>query len=389
MDRVQEKIVNIACWPTPQEYNEAVQNLQYSMLDHELRCGTPELNEFGLPKPNSGTFASVYKITAGINDWALRCFLFHRPEQHERYKILQSYLEGMEPEWCVPFSYLEKGINVQGQELPLLKMRWVDGVDLCEYIDANLCSRQNLSSLRDEFKKQVQRLMSLGIAHGDLQHGNILVANDKVRLVDYDGMYIPSLQGLGSAEIGHRNYQHPHRTSAHFGPWLDNFPSWVIYCSLTCLMQDPRLWHVLEAGDESLLFRQADFDDPLRSRAFYVLEQHPDPKVHNSAKYLRSLLNMELPDIPYLGSFPESISILPEVQLPAAPPTKNISSTLHSPPRTFEQSLIQGLICAFWMYVAVLGSQLILGFLAMCLYLCPAWPSKPFGIGFLDLLRIL
>jgi thiamine kinase-like enzyme len=33
-----------------------------------------------------------------------------------------------------------------------------------------------------------------GVAHGDLQHGNILVANGKPKLIDYDGMYVPALR---------------------------------------------------------------------------------------------------------------------------------------------------------------------------------------------------
>ena len=39
------------------------------------------------------------------------------------------------------------------------------------------------------------------IAHGDLQHGNIIVQDDgTIRLVDYDGCYVPELAGLKSNE---------------------------------------------------------------------------------------------------------------------------------------------------------------------------------------------
>jgi GGDEF domain-containing protein len=30
-------------------------------------------------------------------------------------------------------------------------------------------------------------------------------------LIDYDGVFIPGLQGLRSIELGHPNYQHPQR----------------------------------------------------------------------------------------------------------------------------------------------------------------------------------
>ena len=100
----------------------------------------------------------------------------------------------------------------------------------------------------------------MGIAHGDLQHGNIKVeAGCRIILVDYDGMFVPSMQGFTSNELGHRNYQHPGRTKDHFGGYLDNFSAWSIYTSLYCLTLDPTLWRKLEAGDECLLFRQEDY----------------------------------------------------------------------------------------------------------------------------------
>ncbi len=313
--------IKVVSWPSPQDYNEAVQNLEHSMLDPDLRSGAPELNAFGLPKPNSGSFASVYKISSGTSDWALRCFLHNRPDQHERYKILHAHLESIEQLDClVSFSYLEEGIRVHGRMLPALKMSWASGVQLIEYIEANLKSAKRLAALRDEFKKQMQGLKTAGIAHGDLQHGNILVLDNKVQLVDYDGMYVSSLESLGSLELGHRNFQHPKRTRDHFGPWLDNFPAWVIFCSLTCLMHDPSLWNELDAGDECLLFRSFDFMNPLESRAFYVLENHRYEQVRVAAKFLRSLLDYELEEVPYLDELPVYVRDLPEVRLPEPVP---------------------------------------------------------------------
>lgn len=309
--------IKVVSWPTPQDYNEAVQNLEHSMLDPELRSGAPELNALGLPKPNSGSFASVYKISVGTNDWALRCFLHNRPDQYERYKILQAFLGSVQPLDClVSFNYLENGINVNGRVVPVLKMKWADGVQLTEYIQANLNSAEHLSALRDAFKMHIQSLNSCGIAHGDLQHGNILVLEDKLKFVDYDGMYVPPLENAASLELGHRNFQHPKRTGAHFGAWLDNFPSWVIYCSLTCLIYDANLWNKFEAGDECLLFRAEDYAQPLDSPAFYELETHHDERIRSAAKFLRSLIDYEMEDIPYLDDLPIYVRDLPALRPP-------------------------------------------------------------------------
>jgi hypothetical protein len=89
----------------------------------------------------------------------------------------------------------------------------------------------------------IKTLQQASVAHGDLQHGNVFVVGEELRLVDYDGMYVPSLTGKTSHEIGHRNYQHPHRTERDFGPHLDTFSAWVIYASLIVPAIDSTLWH--------------------------------------------------------------------------------------------------------------------------------------------------
>src|SRR5262249_54737919 len=139
-----------------------------------------------------------------------------------------------------------------------------------------------------------------GIAHGDLQHGNVLVVNGDFRLVDYDGMYVPALQGRQSHELGHRHYQHPWRTAIDFGPFLDNFSAWVIYVSLVMLSVEPSLWHRLDAGEEHLLFRREDFENPRSSRALSVLQRLQDSKAQSIVSLFASLLYLNLSEIPPL-----------------------------------------------------------------------------------------
>jgi hypothetical protein len=139
-----------------------------------------------------------------------------------------------------------------------------------------------------------------GIAHGDLQHGNILVTEEGIRLVDYDGMFVPGMEGMISNEIGHRNYQHPKRDPTHFGPWLDNFSAWVIYISLRVLATDPQLWQVGAAGDEAILFRQDDFNNPDNSPLIAALAAHPDPWVKRATDAVVLTLKATPDQVPYL-----------------------------------------------------------------------------------------
>ncbi len=63
-------------WPTPQEYNEAIQNPRSAFADPELKASQPILTPMGLPRPISGGFASVYQlVTEEQRTYAVRCFL--------------------------------------------------------------------------------------------------------------------------------------------------------------------------------------------------------------------------------------------------------------------------------------------------------------------------
>jgi hypothetical protein len=114
--------------------------------------------------------------------------------------------------------------------------------------------------LAAKFALMVKDLSVLGVAHGDLQHGNLLVTpGGELKLIDYDGMYVPGLAQLGACEIGHVNYQSPARTMSSWGPYLDNFSAWIIYASLIALAIDPGLWPILHNdGDEALIFHKDD-----------------------------------------------------------------------------------------------------------------------------------
>jgi hypothetical protein len=124
--------------------------------------------------------------------------------------------------------------------------------------------------------------------------------------IDYDGMYIPALAGRPSEEMGQRNYQHPLRTAMDFGPTLDHFSEWVIYVSLVLLSWDATLWTKLKGGDECLLFRKIDFDDPESSLA----------------EALRTLLYFSASQVPPLdaSSMPTDLPLIASTPAPSALP---------------------------------------------------------------------
>lgn len=305
-------------WPTPQDYNEAIQMPAFSFADEELRIGQPDLSPLGLPRPISGAFASVYRVRSHSRDLAVRCFLRDVSDQHQRYQTLSRYLPVGGSHYTAGFQYIPQGIKLSSGWFPILKMEWLEGKSLDQFVAEYLNNPNTMQLLAERFKQLVITLNRKGIAHGDLQHGNIIVVPTGIKIVDYDGMYVPDFKGRAATELGHPNYQHPLRSAEHFGDYLDNFSAWVIYCSILMLSIDKGLWKQLVGGDECLLFRQADFANPYRSYAFSVLEHHENRQIQQMTRILRSLLQCKPEAVPLLTAEVQAIADMPNLPDPSS-----------------------------------------------------------------------
>jgi serine/threonine protein kinase len=287
-----------------------------------------------LPSCASGNFASVFCLSNDKRKFAARCFLHDVPDQENRYSAISKFILTDDLPYTVSFEYLPDGIKVQDRWYPLLKMQWVDGITLNQYISENHNNSQALNLLAGYFKQMMYELHRAGIAHGDLQHDNILVSDDELRLVDYDGMFVPALAGNTANELGHRNYQHPQRDRSTFGPFLDNFSAWIIYASLKSLAVDNSLWEILKGGDDCLLFRHSDFISNGSDGALSKLSKHSNEHIRGYAAVIESFLKMPVESIPGLETSIDVVhpksgdvwwapEVTPEV-VPAAEPPKGI-----------------------------------------------------------------
>jgi hypothetical protein len=159
----------------------------------------------------------------------------------------------------------------------VLIMEWVDGNPLDVYIGSLIAQHKaqgNLKPLADQWVRLIARLNSSDVAHGDLQHGNVIVTADGLlKLVDLDGMYVPALHGRPADEMGHVHFQHPKRAQAAFDERVDDFSSLAIYLSILALDKEPRLW--AEFHDDNLIFSKSDFAEPARSKLFARLKAEP------------------------------------------------------------------------------------------------------------------
>lgn len=289
-------------WPTPQDYNEAVQSPQSSFSDPELKAGRVEEDKLGLPRPISGRFAVVYSMRCGQRSFAVRCFQSEVPDQQERYAAISEHLKRARLPYTVGFEFLKEGIRIRGQWYPVLKMEWITGQPLHTYVEGHLKDSAALVRLATDWITMTEALQKVSLAHGDLQDGNVLLAGGHLKLIDYDGMFVPALAGKTSNEGGHRNYQHPNRTAMDYGIFLDNFSNWVIYVSIVALAIDPSLWTRLKGGDECLLFRKEDFTPGGGSQALSALSQHGDPRLRALASIFESLFYLMPDQVPALAT---------------------------------------------------------------------------------------
>jgi hypothetical protein len=255
-------------WPSPREFWEAIQTPQLCFADPILRTSKPALDRLGLPLVASGGFASVFKLNTadGAGAKAIRCFRGSLGDKERRYKELSAHLARYRDNPLARFQYVPDGMAVAGKRYPILVMDWIEGSTLDVYIAGVLKlpdAKQHLRHLAEQWLHLMSALNERTAAHGDLQHGNILVNNGVYTLVDFDGSFVPSLAGLQSIENGHANYQHPKRRPEYFNSTLDRFSGLVIYVSLLALERQPELWP--RYHDENLLFKRADFEAPRRS----------------------------------------------------------------------------------------------------------------------------
>jgi hypothetical protein len=289
----------MATWPDLTDYHEALQFPQRSLGDTELQRAQIDKDRFGMPKPATGGNAVVYKATEGQNVWAVRCFLRPISDHAERYAAISKHLQKNRAAHSTKFFYLADGLRIKGGTFPIVKMAWVQGQHLDRCAESLLGQPKELGALREKFRTLVKEVEAAKFAHGDLQHGNILVSGKELLLIDYDGMWVPALIGRHATEIGHRAYQHPKRSVSDYGPYLDRFSALVIYLSLRALEVNRKLWEQYYTGD-NLLFVREDFNEPGKTPIWGDLAALNDPDVSYLAGVLAALLTKPVKDLPRL-----------------------------------------------------------------------------------------
>ena len=307
-------------WPGITDFSEAVQNPPLCFKGTELEAGAVSVNQRQMPLVFSGAFACVYSVEVGGRKFAVRCFTREVKDQQTRYNRLSEYLINVLPPSFVHFEFLEHGISLKGTWYPVVRMEWVAGESLSSFVGSHLNDPDALRRVVAQWRGgPAASLRGLSIAHNDLQHGNVMVqADGRIRLVDYDGIFLPRFRGERSPELGHKNFQHPLRTAEDYDAYVDNFPSLVIYLSLLAIASDPGLWAFY--NDDNLIFTRNDYADPGKSPLFDLLKKSPDQTVAKLTERLEECCALPVKDVPDLETVLHGIPPSPAPS-PSVPPS--------------------------------------------------------------------
>jgi hypothetical protein len=264
-------------YPSAEDHMKAVQQPDPFTTDELRRMELVVHPVFQIPSPATGTSAVVFKALADGEAQALRFFTREDNWSGDRYSALHDHFtaRGLAKSVAMP-RWVNDGIRANGRTWPVVCMQWVDGHTLNKYVEdlVEQQDRRALHILAGAWLELIARLQRAEFAHGDLQHGNVMVdTRGEMRLVDFDCAWIGRFAGQAApSETGHRNYQLEARA---WGPWMDTFPGLVIYTSLLALSKNPNPWHALNTG-ENLLFRHEDFHPPFQSPTWAHLSNIQD-----------------------------------------------------------------------------------------------------------------
>ena len=263
-------------YPLISEYVKAIQDAGDNL--EQLAYLTPVLDDHGEPYRSSGAFAVVFKMQDKSTGkyYALKCFTEEQEGRADAYRQIADELDMVDSPYITSVKYMEKELFVDSQceedEFPVLLMDWVDGETMEAYIVANYHNQSVMSMLCYRFGKMAAWLRTQSFAHGDIKPDNIIVRPDgSLALVDYDGMFVPSMKGCKSPTIGTKDFSHPLRTMDDFDETIDDFSLASIALSLKAISMKSTLLDIYGASDR-LLFSENDYRTPSNSKVISALQ---------------------------------------------------------------------------------------------------------------------
>lgn len=278
-----------------QDIVSAILNSDTFLKVPELQGAKPRLNKNGSLFAFVGGFNMVFQLEHQNKKWAFRVWHVPMGEHKDRYRKISQYLTDKKLPYFADFIYDEKGILVNGNFIDTIRMEWLEGSVLKEYIEGNLGNKDKLTKLANDFLEMCKTMRDNKISHGDLQEGNILIdRNGNIKLVDYDSICIPDIEGQKELVTGLKGYQHPSRFKATEASLkADYFSELIIYISILAISESSDFWQKYQVKDtQYLLFKESDFEQFEISEIYNDLIKLSD-KIKSLVRILKNYLHQQ------------------------------------------------------------------------------------------------
>lgn len=189
-------------YPTLEEYKQIIQEGTYKISDY------PNLHLTFCHEIRSGNRSVVFKMHDEIKNksHALKCFFGDSDNEfvknrERNYCKFEHYFKEL-PSYLVSFKHIVLLINssLYKGDVFAIMMDWVEGQTMRNYLnELNVWLPNSLARHRIVYLRFVQiaaDLIKSKFAHGNITLDNIIIQDDNdVKLISYDNMYIPSLDG--------------------------------------------------------------------------------------------------------------------------------------------------------------------------------------------------
>lgn len=213
----------------------------YYLTLRTLKGLTPRLTHSGEMRFCSGRRSIIFDVDTPEGHYALKCYTSTPEGAQELFDTIVS----LHTELIVAPQFLPSELYVSGGTyegyIDLLLTPWAEGDTLDYELRRAAFNRESdtLGRLAEEFRRLSLEILSSPWRHGDLKPDNIIVApNGKMRLIDLDGLYHPSLPSRG--ECGTPGYIHPSRGEG-YDSHIDDYSIALICTSLHSLALKPDL----------------------------------------------------------------------------------------------------------------------------------------------------
>lgn len=236
------------------------------------------LDSEGMPIFSRGSYSVVFRAKKQgeeEQEWAVKCYVADQERRIPSCRAIAQQLNPIVSPYLLPMHLYEEELRVGNTYYPLVLLPWVEGDSLVCYVQKHLHCPERLLQLSQDFGHFAYWLRNQPFAHGDLKSDNLRIRPDgSIVLLDYDGIYLPSMQGELPREEGNPDYTHPLCSTDDFNLSASDFALSVIALSLRAIALEPNLF-LRFGGEGHLLFSAWDFIHSEESPALQAVASLP------------------------------------------------------------------------------------------------------------------